>query len=81
MDFDPSLKKEEYIWKAYAPTNMEERHGDIYINMPFQQQKKQEDMSPDTRIPQQFHTLIVRAYEPNILRLFITMTDDEMLES
>ena len=81
MDFDTSMEKEEYLWKAYAPTNIEERNGDIYITMPFQQQKHQEDMSPDTRIPQQFHTLIVRAYEPNILRLFITMTDDEMLES
>ena len=29
MDFDPSLEKDESLWKAYAPTKIEERKGDI----------------------------------------------------
>ncbi len=73
MDFDPSLKREEYLWKAYAPTKVEERDGDIVITIPYQRQKHQEDMAPDEAVPQQFYDLIVRAYEPGILRLFTTM--------
>ena len=81
MDFDPSLQKDEALWKAYAPTKIEERGGDIIISIPYQKQLHQEDMAPDTAAPQQSYDLIVRAYEPNILRLFTTMCGDEMTES
>ena len=37
-------------------------------------------MAPDTTMPQQSFDLIIRAYEPNILRLFTTMSGDEMTE-
>ncbi len=81
MDFDPSLGKEEWLWKAYAPSRIEEHEGDILIHLPFQRQKRAEDMSPDMSCPQQTHVLILRAYTPDILRLFITMTGDVMTES
>ena len=82
MDFsDLDLKKDEALWKAYAPTRIEERDGDIVVTIPYQQQKHQEDMAPDTEVPQQTYDLIIRAYEPNMIRLFTTMTDDEMVES
>ena len=80
MDFDPSLQHDECLWKAYAPSAIEERDGDIRLTIPFQRQLHQEDMAPDTDTPQQSYTLVVRAYGPRILRLFITMTGDEMLE-
>ena len=80
MDFDPSLQGDETLWKAYAPTAIEEHDGDIHITMPFQCQLRQEDMAPDTQVAQQNHTLIIRAYAPDILRLFISMTGDEMTE-
>ena len=80
MDFDPSLQREEALWKAYEPKNIEERKGDIIVTIPYQQQLHQEDMAPDTTMPQQSFDLIIRAYEPNILRLFITMSGDEMTE-
>ena len=80
MDFDPSLQGDEALWKAYAPTTIEEHDGDIHITIPFQCQLRQEDMAPDTHVAQQSHTLIIRAYAPNILRLFISMTGDEMTE-
>ena len=80
-DYDLSLQKEEALWKAYAPTNIVERDGDIIVTIPYQQQKHQEDMAPDTEVPQQYYDLIIRAYEPNIVRLFTTMTADEMLDS
>ena len=82
MDFsDLDLKKDEALWKAYAPTRIEECDGDIIVTIPYQKQLHQEDMAPDTEVPQQTYDLIVRAYEPNIIRLFTTMADDEMVES
>ena len=82
MDFaELSLRKDEKLWKAYAPTNIAERDGDIVVTIPYQQQLHQEDMAPDTAVAQQSYDLIVRAYEPNILRLFTTMNGDEMTES
>ena len=81
MDFDPSLQKDEALWKAYAPTKITEREGDIIVNIPYQKQLHQEDMAPDTTAPQQSFDLIVRAYEPDMLRLFTTMSGDEMTEA
>ena len=80
MDFDPSMQTGERLWKAYAPTHIEERDGDIIVSIPYQQQLYQEDMAPDLNIPQQTYDLIVRAYEPHIIRLFTTMIGDEMVE-
>ena len=80
MDFDPDLQKDESLWKAYAPTKIEERNGDIVVTIPYQQQLHQEDMAPDTSTPQRSFDLIVRAYEPDIIRLFTTMSGDEMVE-
>ena len=81
MDFDPSLQKDEALWKAYAPTDIVERNGDIIVTIPYQKQLYQEDMAPDTAAPQQSFDLIVRAYEPDMLRLFTTMSGDEMTEA
>ena len=81
MDFDPSLQKDEALWKAYAPTKIEEHEGDIIVTIPYQKQLYQEDMAPDTSAPQQSFDLIIRAYEPDILRLFTTMSGDEMTDT
>ena len=80
MDFDPSLQRDEVLWKAWSPSHVEEKDGDILVTIPFQRQRHQEDMAPDTDEPQREHTLVVRAYGPRVLRLFITMVDDEMVE-
>ena len=80
MDFDPSLEKDEALWKAYAPTKVEEREGDIIVTIPYQKQLHQEDMAADLAVPQQSYDLTIRAYEPDIIRLFTTMADDAMLE-
>ncbi|MBQ4295858.1 MAG: alpha-xylosidase [Prevotella sp.] len=81
MDFDPALQRDEALWKAHAPSKVEERNGDIHITIPFQRQLHQADMAPDAAIPPQPRTLVLRAYGPTILRLFITMVGDEMVES
>ena len=80
MDFDPSLQRDEVLWKAWAPSRVKEKDGDIHITIPFQRQIRQEDMASDTDAPQRTYTLVVRAYGPRILRLFITMAGDGMVE-
>ena len=68
----PAPQQEEALWKAYAPSKVEERHGDIIVTIPYQKQKRQEDMEPDTTAPQQSFDLIIRAYEPNIVRILFS---------
>ena len=81
MDFDPSLQKAEALWKAYAPCKIVECDGDIIVTIPYQKQLHQEDMAADESTPHQTYDLIIRAYKPNIIRLFTTMAGDEMTES
>ena len=76
MDFDTELKRNESLWKAYKPTAVEEKDGDILVSVPFQKQKLANDMAADTEVPQETHTLIIRQYEPGIIRLFMS-TDGE----
>lgn len=80
MDFDSSLQKDEVLWKAYAPTCIKEKDGDIVITIPYQQQKRQEDMAPNMEVPQKSYDLIIRAYDSTTLRIFTTMLHDAMLE-
>lgn len=71
MDFDLELKKNESLWKAYKPTAVVEKDGDILVTVPFQKQVLANDMAPDTNVAQESHTLIIRQYEPGIIRLFM----------
>ena len=80
MDFDPALVADEVLWKAWAPAAVREQDGDIVITLPYQCQKHQEDMAPDTEVPRRSYDLTVRAYAPGILRLFTSMTGDAMTE-
>jgi len=80
MNFNPSLPCGEVLWKAYAPINITERDGDIVITIPYQAQKQQDDMAPDTETAPQNYDLIIRAYEPHIVRLFTTMTGDPLTD-
>ena len=33
LDFDPDLSRDESLWKAYKPTSVYEKDGDICINV------------------------------------------------
>lgn len=85
LDFDTELSRDESLWKAYTPTSVEERDGDVYITVPFQKQKLDNDMAPDLSVPKEEHTLILRQYGEKTTRLFmgfgeVGMTDEsEML--
>ena len=50
LDFDPDLSRDESLWKAYKPTAVYEKDGDICISVPFQKQVLSNDMAPDTDI-------------------------------
>ena len=78
MDFDPELQANESLWKAYAPVKVAEVDGVIIIDIPYQKQKLQEDMDPDTNVPQEHFDLCLRAYSPNIIRIFTSMVGDKM---
>ncbi len=80
MDFDPQLKRDEHLWKCWQASAIREQDGDVVLTIPFQCQKHQEDMAPDTTQPQENYELRLRAYAPDMLRLFITMTDDTMTD-
>lgn len=71
MDFDTDLKRDESLWKAYKPTSVREKDGDILVEVPFQKQQLANDMAPDTDVPQETQILVIRQYEPGILRLFM----------
>ena len=77
MDFDTELKRDESLWKAYKPTSVMEKNGDILVGVPFQKQKLANDMAADTEAEQETHTLIIRLYEPGILRLFMSTNGEE----
>ena len=75
LDFDEELKDNKSLWKAYQPTAVYEREGDILIDIPFQKQVHANDMAPDFEIPQETYTLIVRYYEPMIIRLYARFSE------
>lgn len=77
LDFDPSYKCNESLWKAYPPQEVYEKNGDIYLEVPFQKQKQSNDMEADISYKQEIYTLILRQYGSRILRLFIDFNDDE----
>lgn len=39
LDFDPDLSRDESLWKAYKPTSVYEKDGDICINVPLNPEK------------------------------------------
>ena len=71
LDFDETLAKDESLWKAYRPTKVVESNGDILVTVPFQKQKKQNDMAADTATPMEEHTLVIRQYGKRTTRLFM----------
>ena len=71
LDFDPELRIDESLWKACKPTAVEAVNGEIRITVPFQKQLRQADMAADERAPRVEHTLVLRAYGEEMLRLFL----------
>ncbi|MBR5351908.1 MAG: alpha-xylosidase [Prevotella sp.] len=77
LDFDVNLSKDESLWKAYRPTAIYEKDGDICLDVPFQKQVLDNDMAADLQVPQETHRLFIRYYEPKIIRLYIDIVSEE----
>lgn len=80
LDFDTELKTDESLWKAYKPTAVYEKDGDICVTVPFQKQQLANDMAADETTPRQESTLIIRYYTPNIIRLFAGFGETELTD-
>lgn len=80
LDFDLNLSRNESLWKACKPTAVYGRDGDICVTVPFQKQVLANDMAADTSVPREEYTLIIRQYEPKILRLFIGFGEEQMTD-
>ncbi len=85
LDFDPELNRDETLWRACRPTDIEVRDGDVLIKIPFQKQKLSAEMSADMSVSRKTYTLRLRQYGEKILRAHIAFADypmggSEMLE-
>jgi alpha-D-xyloside xylohydrolase len=76
LDFDPSLRQDEWLWRACKPTCAEEVNGDVALTVPFQRQKRSGEMSADAGAARREHKLIIRQYGEKILRLFAGFGDE-----
>jgi len=85
LDFDPDLKKDQFLWKACKPIHVQEKHGDVEIEIPFQKQIRSVDIHPDRGTPRRNFMFKLRTYGEGIIRLGIgfgteIFRDSEMLE-
>ncbi len=81
LDFDVDLQRNESLWKAYRPTAVVEKDGDILVTVPFQKQVHDADMAVDKNTPKEEYTLVIRQYEPKIIRLFIGFGEEQMSDN
>ena len=80
VDFDTELSRDESLWKAYKPTAVYEKDGDVCVTVPFQKQQLANDMAADTTVPQEEYTLIIRQYSTGITRLFLGFGEYELTD-
>ena len=84
LDFSPELNEGDRLWRACLPTAIEERKGEIFVTIPFQQQNNSNEITPDLAIPQKKYILRIKSYGDKILRVSMAfageiMEDSEML--
>ncbi|MDD3321925.1 MAG: alpha-xylosidase [Paludibacter sp.] len=85
LDFSPELNEGDRLWRACSPTDIEEKNGDIFITIPFQQQNNSNEITPDTTVSRRDYVLRIKGYGDKILRISMAlaggiMEDSEMLE-
>ncbi|MFO7657032.1 MAG: alpha-xylosidase [Bacteroidales bacterium] len=81
LDFDPSLKGDEALWRACKPASIVQSGDDIAITVPFQKQKLSAGINADTDAPRIDYKMVVRGYGNNILRVAIGFGVPEMQQS
>ncbi len=71
LEFDPSLKKKEALWKACKPTAIEAMDGKVIVTIPFQKHIPSVDIIPDLDSPRKDYKLVLSALGDKILRASI----------
>ncbi len=74
LDFNTDLSLEEGVsklWKACKPIAITQSGLGVALTVPFQCQILSNEIAPDPNIPRKSHTLILRAFGENILRISI----------
>ena len=81
LDFDEQLQRDEHLYKLIGMDGIHEHEGDICVDVLFQKQLLQNDMSPCTDEAPMRQTLLIRAYTEDIVRIFISPCGDEVSDS
>lgn len=81
LDFDEQLQRDEHLFKLIGMNGIHEHDGAIYVDALFQKQELQNDMSPCSDELPVCHTLIIKAYTEDIVRVFISMCGDELSDT
>ncbi|NDV79716.1 alpha-xylosidase [Dysgonomonas sp. 511] len=71
LNFEPSLDNGDRLWRACAPSDIEEQNGDIYITIPFQLQHNSNEITPDNSVPRKDYKLRIRAYGDKTIRVSV----------
>lgn len=69
LDFSPELNEGDRLWRACLPTAIDERNGDVFITVPFQQQQNSNEITPDFSVSRKEFELRISALGPKILRV------------
>lgn len=69
LDFSPDLNEGDRLWRACLPTAIDERNGDIFITVPFQQQENSNEITPDFSLSRMEFEMQISALGPKILRI------------
>ena len=69
LDFSPELNEGDRLWRACLPSAIDERNGDIFITVPFQQQENSNEITPDFSVSRKEFELKISALGPKILRV------------
>lgn len=85
LDFSPELNEGDRLWRACLPTDIQEIQGDIFVTIPFQQQKNSNEISPDLSVARKEYTMRIQAISEKILRVSLAFAGEiqessEMLE-
>jgi len=81
LDFSPELNEGDRLWRACAPSGIEEKNGEIFIYIPFQKQNNSNEIAPDTSAARKEYVLRIKALGNKILRVSMALADAVMEDS
>ncbi len=85
LDFIPGFEREENLWRACKPVDIEVCDKDVFVTIPFRRQLKSLEIIADRSVPPISHRMRIRAYGSKIIRISISLDvpvndDSAMLE-